>query len=185
MTGRTRVVINRVRRLEIAVDLPFEEFRQRYEQAVPSFDPSHFGDLDPDRTDWATIRRITAQQAPHDFLLYWRGETDLMMRVAGHATRCTAYLMGNHTIAERMYRHNPGVMLYAPLRTTIYEDHDDRLWFSVDQPSTRFSSFDDPEITEVGVYLDGKLADLFTTLGLVVPAGLTRWTGIGDRRQLS
>lgn len=174
MTGRTRVATHQVRRLEIAVDLPFEEFRQRYEQAVPPFNPGLFGDLDPDRTDWATIRRITDQQAPHDFLLYWRAETDLMMRVAGHARRCTAYLMGNHTIAERMYRHNPGVMLYAPLRTAIYEDHDDRLWFSVDQPSTRFSSFDDPEIADVGVDLDGKLADLFTTLGLEVPAELTR-----------
>ncbi|MFI7300279.1 DUF302 domain-containing protein [Streptomyces sp. NPDC050121] len=174
MTGRTRVATHQVRRLEIAVDLPFEEFRQRYEQAVPAFNPGHFGDLDPDRTDWATIRQITDQQAPHDFLLYWRAETDLMMRVAGHTRRCTAYLMGNHTIAERMYRHNPGVMLYAPLRTTIYEDHDDQLWFSVDQPSTRFSSFDDPKISEVGMELDGKLADLFTTLGLVVPTELTR-----------
>ncbi|MDX5562719.1 DUF302 domain-containing protein [Streptomyces sp. ID05-04B] len=174
MTGRTRVLAHEVRRLEVAVDLAFEEFRQRYEQAVLFFNPDHFGDLDPDRTDWAVIRRITDEQAPHDFLLYWRGEVDLMMRAAGHARCCTSYLMGNHTIAERMYRHNPGVMLYAPLRTTIYEDHDDQLWFSVDQPSTRFSSFDDPEIAEVGVELDGKLADLFTTLGLVVPAELTR-----------
>ncbi|WP_411088911.1 DUF302 domain-containing protein [Streptomyces sp. 061-3] len=175
MTGQARVVTHQVRRLEIAVDLPFEEFRERYEQAVPPFDPDPFG-----RTDWATIRRITDQQAPHDFLLYWRGETDLMMRMAGHERRCTAYLMGNHTIAERMYRHNPGVMLYAPLRTAIYEDHDGRLRFSVDQPSTRFSSFDDPEIAEVGVELDGKLADLFTALGLVVPAELTRQTDNGE-----
>ena len=97
-----------------------------------------------------------------------------MMRVAGHRNRCTTYLMGNHIVAERMYRHDPGILLYAPLRTTIYEDHDDRLWFSVDQPSTRFSSFGDPEIAAVGVELDGKLADLFTTLGVTAPAELAR-----------
>ena len=62
--------------------------------------------------------------------------------------------MGNHTVAERMYRHNPGIILSAPLRTTIYEDHDDRLWFTVDQPSTHFSSFSDPEIASVGLELD-------------------------------
>ena len=28
--------------------------------------------------------------------------------------------MGNHTIAEQMYRHDPAVMLYVPLRTVIY-----------------------------------------------------------------
>ncbi|MFF4055486.1 hypothetical protein ACFYZ8_06140 [Streptomyces sp. NPDC001668] len=51
MTGQTRVVAHEVRRLEVAVDRQFEEFRQCYEQAVPSFNPDHFGDLDPDRTD--------------------------------------------------------------------------------------------------------------------------------------
>ncbi len=96
------------------------------------------------------------------------------MRVAGHGQRCTTYLMGNHTIAERMYRHNPGVMLYAPLRTTIHEDRRGELWFSVDQPSTRFSSFDDLDIAAVGDELDDKLADLFTTLGVTVPDELSR-----------
>ncbi|HEX6352011.1 DUF302 domain-containing protein [Actinophytocola sp.] len=95
-----------------------------------------------------------------------------MMRVAGHDRRCTTYLMGNHIVAERVYRHDSGIMLYAPLRVTIYEDHDNRLWLSVDQPSTHFASFDDPKITAVGAELDGKLADLFTTLSIAVPTEL-------------
>lgn len=173
MTGAT-AVIQQVRRFEIPIDLPFEEFRARYERVVPVFDQgAFFGDLAPDPADWAAIERITDAQAPHGFLVYWRNETDLMMRVAGHERRCTTYLMGNHTVAERMYRHNPGIMLYAPLRTAIYEDQD-HLWFTVDQPSTHFSSFGDPQIASVGVELDVKLADLFTTLGIAVPAELTR-----------
>jgi len=173
--GTTRAVTHQVRRLEVAVDLPFEHFRARYEHAVPPFDPhDFFGDAAPEASDWATISRITEQQTPHGFLLYWRSEIDLMMRVAGHERRCTTYLMGNHLIAERMYRHNPGIILYAPLRTTIYEDGNDRVWFTVDQPSTRFSSFRDPQIASVGAELDGKLADLFTTLGIAAPHELTR-----------
>jgi hypothetical protein len=175
MIDKARAVTHQVCRLEVAADLPFEEFRKRYERAVPPFESDHiFGDDGPDHTDWATVTRITDQQAPHGFLRYWRNEPDLMMRMAGHDRRCTTYLMGNHIIAERMYRHNPGIMLYAPLRVTIHEDHDDRLWLSVDQPSTCFSSFGDPEIAAVGAELDGKLADLFTTLGIAVPAELVR-----------
>ena len=174
MSYQTREILHQVRRIEVAVDQPFEKFRDSYEQAVPLFDPSRLGDFDPDRTDWTTVRQITEHMAPHGFLLYWRAETDLIMRVAGHARRCTAYLMGNHTIAERMYRHNPGVMLYAPLRTAIYEDREERVWFSVDQPSTRFSSFGDPEIASVGADLDDKVAHLFRTLGITVPVELTR-----------
>jgi hypothetical protein len=30
-----------------------------------------------------------------------------------------AYLMGNHAIVEQMFRHDPRVLLYAPLRTVI------------------------------------------------------------------
>jgi hypothetical protein len=30
--------------------------------------------------------------------------------------------MGNHTIAEQMFRYDPRAMLYAPLRTIIWED---------------------------------------------------------------
>jgi len=175
MTGETRVVTHQVRRLEVAADLPFEQLRERYEKAVPPFEPGHFFDhRGPDHTDWATVSRITDQQAPHGFLLYWRNEVDPMMRVAGHDRRCTTYLMGNHIVAERMYRHDSGIMLYAPLRVTIYEDHDDHVWLSVDQPSTRFASFADPEIAAVGTELDGKLADLFTTLDIAVPAELAQ-----------
>jgi hypothetical protein len=175
MAGETRVVTHEVRRLEVAADLPFEQFRERYEKAVPPFEPGHYFDHQgPDHIGWATVSRITDQQAPHGFLRYWRNEVDLMMRVAGHDRRCTTYLMGNHIVAERMYRHDSGIMLYAPLRVTIYEDHDDRVWLSVDQPSTRFGSFGDPEITAVGIELDGKLADLLATLGIAIPAELTR-----------
>jgi hypothetical protein len=84
--------------------------------------------------------------------------------------------MGNHTIAQRMYHHNPAVMLYAPLRTAIYEDAAGVTWFAVDQPSTIFGSFGVPAITEVGIELDRKLAALLQFLGAPVPAGLTPGT---------
>jgi uncharacterized protein (DUF302 family) len=95
------------------------------------------------------------------------------MRLAGDSPRCMSYLMGNHTIAERMYRHDQGIMLYAPLRTAIHEDAGGTTWFSFDQPSTRFGSFGDPAITEVGLELDHKLAALLEQLGAPVPPALT------------
>jgi hypothetical protein len=44
-------------------------------------------------------------------------------------------------------------MLYASLRTAIHEDADATTWFSVDQPSTRFRSFGDAAMTDVGLEL--------------------------------
>jgi uncharacterized protein (DUF302 family) len=95
------------------------------------------------------------------------------MSLAGDCGRCVEYLMGNHTIAEKMYRYNPAILLYAPLRTAIVEDADGVTWFTVDQPSTRFASFDTPQIAAVGIELDRKLAALLSYLEAPAPAALT------------
>jgi hypothetical protein len=76
--------------------------------------------------------------------------------------------MGNHVIAERMFRYDPRVMMYAPLHTVILEDDDGKGWFTVDQPSAQFASFGIPEVTEVGIELDHKLATLLGALAVPV-----------------
>jgi uncharacterized protein (DUF302 family) len=94
------------------------------------------------------------------------------MANAGHSADCVAYLMGNHVIAERMFRHHPRAMLYAPLRTLIWEDPAGDAWFTADQPSTQFSSLGIPEVAKVGKELDRKLALLLEELEVPVPGPL-------------
>jgi hypothetical protein len=162
-----------VLRLTIAVGTDFDDFRDRYEQSVPSLDSDRLATLLHEGADWDTVLRVTPENAPHGFIRYWTFDAGSVMRLAGDSPYCTTYLMGNHTIAERMYRHDPGIMLYAPLRTTIHEDVDGTTWFSVDKPSTRFRSFDNPAITYIGLKLDDKLATLLQHLGAPVPPALT------------
>ncbi|MFF3444334.1 DUF302 domain-containing protein [Streptosporangium sp. NPDC002721] len=165
-------VTHEVNRLTVAVPAPFREFRERYERAVPPFDAARFERLVEDGAGWDAVLRATAENAPHDFLIYWSFEAMPLMGSAGDRWLCVEYLMGNHTIAQRMFRHDPAVLLYAPLRTAIYEDARGTTRFAVDQPSTRFSSFADPRITEVGLELDRKLAALLEHLDAPVPAEL-------------
>jgi hypothetical protein len=162
-----------VHRLAIAVGTGFDDFRERYERSVPSIDSERLATLVREGADWDTVRRAAAENAPHHFIRYWTTDAGALMRLAGDPARCSSYLMGNHTIAERMYRHDPAIMLYAPLRTAIHEDADGITWFSVDQPSTRFAGFGDPAITAVGLELDRKLAALLEHLGAPVPPALT------------
>jgi hypothetical protein len=74
--------------------------------------------------------------------------------------------MGLHAIPESVYRQDPAVLLYMPLRVLIYIDRDDRTRFAVDQPSTVFASFADPVIAEHGLELDRQLARLLDALGV-------------------
>ncbi|OBJ15955.1 DUF302 domain-containing protein [Mycobacterium colombiense] len=174
MTKTLETVSHQVDRLTIPIDDTFDGFRDRYEQAVPVFQSERFDSLVERDVDWQTVLEATAANAPHDFILYWSHDFTSLMRLAGDRGRCVEYLMGNHTIAQKMYRYNPAILLYAPLRTAIVEDADGATWFTVDQPSTRFSSFNTPQITAVGIELDHKLAALLDHLGVSVSAGLTR-----------
>ena len=174
LNGFIETISHRVDRLTIHIDDSFEGFKNRYEQAVPRFQRDRFDSLVQRGVDWQDILAATAQNAPHEFILYWSGDFTSLMSLAGDRGRCVEYLMGNHTIAEKMYRYNPAILLYAPLRTAIVEDADGATWFTVDQPSTRFGSFDIPEITAVGIELDHKLAALLEHLEAPVPVALTQ-----------
>jgi hypothetical protein len=173
LNGSIETISHRVDRLTIQIDDSFDGFRNRYERAVPEFQSDRFDSLVERDVDWQTILDATAENAPHDFILYWSHDFTSLMGLAGDRGRCVEYLMGNHTIAQKMYRYNPAILLYAPLRTAIVEDADHATWFTFDQPSTRFGSFNTPQITKVGIELDHKLAALLEHLDAPVPAALT------------
>jgi hypothetical protein len=173
LNGSIETISHQVNRFTIPIGDTFDRFRNRYEQAVPVFQSERFESLVQRSVDWQTVLEATAENAPHDFILYWSHDFTSLMRLAGDRGRCVEYLMGNHTIAQKMYRYNPAILLYAPLRTAIVEDADGATWFTVDQPSTRFGSFDTPQITKVGIELDHKLGALLEHLGAPVPTALT------------
>ena len=100
------------------------------------------------------VKRYTAEHTPHTFARFWTFDPTPMMRLVGHSTEVITYMMGNNVVVEQMYRHDPAVMLYAPLRAAIYTDSAGATHFSIDQPSTRFASFGDPRIAEVGRLLE-------------------------------
>ena len=57
-----------------------------------------------------------AKNAPNEFMIYAKiGGTELLS-LTGHHTPAIEYLIGNHVIAETMFRHDPKALLYAPLR---------------------------------------------------------------------
>jgi uncharacterized protein (DUF302 family) len=166
------------RRLTVAVP-GVRQFQQRYEQAVPTNPVEEIAALVQRDASWAEVIDAHAELAPHGFLIYWRNDVHGVMQLANDENDCIAYLMGNVTIAEQMFRHDPRAMLYAPLRTVIWQDAYQRAWFTVDQPSTQFASFGIPAVSTVGVELDRKLAALLEALGVEVPMALLSSTATG------
>ena len=162
----TATTIHQVSRLTITLDEGYEAFRRRYDEAVPVLPrdemPAHSG-------SWADMIAWFDEIAPFGLVCYFRIEVDDAMGLAGHTVRGTQYLVGNHTVVERMFRHEPGVLLHAPLRSFLWAPDGGPTTLAVDQPSTVFAGYPHPEITAVGRELDAKLAALLAHLGAPVP----------------
>jgi hypothetical protein len=155
------------RRLLVALPDDYDRARGRYESLVPAVDLVEFGAA----SDWNEVVAVAKRQAPHGFLRYFSTDVAPTMALSGSTWRATEYLMGNHTIAERMYRHDPAVMLHAPLRTLLYAGPHGTV-LAVDQPSLLFASYGNPAITAVGRELDGLVATLIELLDGDVPPQL-------------
>jgi len=156
------------RRLNIPVP-DVREFQRSYETAVPELPVDQVAALVRRNAPWSEMENLIDASAPRGFLLYSKNDAHPLMQEAGDDADCLWYLMGNHVIAERMFRHDPRTLLYAPLRTVIWEDPAGDGWFTLEQPSMQFASLGIPEVTAVGVELDHKLAALLQSLDLDVP----------------
>ena len=162
-----------VARLNVAVP-SVDAFQAAYEAAVPAVPTREVHALIASGAPWSAMVELIEAHAPNGFLIYHRNDVHPVMANAGDEAACISYLMGNHIMAERMFRHDPRAMLYAPLHTLIWQDTGGNAWFSLDQPSTQFSSFGIPAITDVGVELDEKVARLLEALDVEIPPELAR-----------
>ncbi len=159
-----------VTRLTFDVGQDYDAFRARYQSAVPDLDRERVADFVHRGAAWDEVVADAASVAPLGFFIFWKMDVTPTMTLAGNTSRCTEFLMGNHTVAERMFRHDAAVMLYVPLRTLIYADEGGPTRFVIDQPSTTLGGFANPAIAEVGSELDQKLCNLLQHLDVPVPA---------------
>src|SRR6516165_8651149 len=161
-----RVVPHTMNRIDVATGVPFDDFRAAFEKAAAPFNSASVQEiLDRDGT-WDDVLAAAAKNAPNGLIVYATIDALPLLRLAGHTTKAVEYLLGNHVIAETMFRHDPKALLYAPLRVLVYSDQDGNAVFSMDLPSTAFGGLGIAEVTEVGLGLDRKVANLLRVIGV-------------------
>lgn len=182
MSASTTRTPHRVVRLDIATAKPFDEFRAAFEAAAPVFDRQAVHDITAGGGTWDDVRAAVAANAPHELMVFFSIDADSLMLAAGHHTPAVEYLVGNHVIAEQMFRHSSLALLYAPLRILIHGDARGDAIFTLDQPSTLFASLDHPAVTDVGLELDRKVANLLAVIGVDAAAAFAESDGDGALR---
>src|SRR6201992_3883913 len=111
--GSVETTSHQVDRLAIRIDDSFDGFRHRYEQAVPVFQRARFDSFVERGVDWQTVLEATAENAPHDFILYWSHDFTSLMRLAGDGGRCVELLMGKQHLAGSMYSYKLDILVDA------------------------------------------------------------------------
>ena len=153
-------------RLDVFTGVGFDDFQTAFEAAAPPYDPVPMQRIVESGGTWDEVRAKVAENAPNDLTVYAKIDAVPLLGVAGHDVKAVEYLLGNHVIAETMFRHDPMALLYAPLRVLVYSDPDGNAVFSMDQPSSAFGSLGIAEVTEVGLSLDRKVAKLLRVIGV-------------------
>jgi uncharacterized protein (DUF302 family) len=153
-------------RVDIATGLPFDDFQPAFEKAAPWFDLAAVTRIVEEGGDWRDVVVAAEANAPNGLMIYWRIDASPVLHVAGHQGHAVEYLLGNHVLAESMYRHDHRAMLYAPLRILLHADDDGNAIFSLDRPSTVFAGLNHPGVAEVGAVIEGKVAALLRVLGV-------------------
>jgi uncharacterized protein (DUF302 family) len=153
-------------RLDVYTGVGFEEFLTAFETAAPPYDAQAVQQIVESGGSWDEVLAQVADNAPNDLMVYAKIDATPLLSVAGHRIKAVEYLLGNHTIAETMFRHDPRALLYAPLRVLVYSDPDGSAVFSMDQPSSAFGSLGISDVTAVGVGLDRKVANLLRVIGV-------------------
>jgi uncharacterized protein (DUF302 family) len=166
MTTLATAAVHTMTRLDIATAMAFNDFREAFEHAAPIFDAAAVHEIAARGGSWDEVRSAVASNAPNGLMIFASIDATPLMSAAGHHTKAVEYLLGNHVVAEMMFRHDPKALLYVPLRVLVHADANDDAIFSLDQPSTVLASLGLAAITEVGRELDHKVAALLAVIGV-------------------
>jgi hypothetical protein len=166
MATNHRVVAHTLNRIDIFTGLEYDGFVAAFEEVAPEFDRAAVQAIVDRDGSWDDVLAAAAANAPNDLMVYAKIDALPLLGLAGHSNKAVEYLLGNHTIAETMFRHDPKALLYAPLRLLIYSDADGNAVFSMDQPSGAFGSLGIADVTEVGEGLDRKVVNLLRLIGV-------------------
>lgn len=161
------------RRIRLETNVQFDALVGALEAAVPAL-PEEQALAELRGGDWAGFVRGLQWEAPTGFVRVWSSRPDALMAHAGSGARSAVWLIAHHAITARLFRHDPGAMLYAPLRLEAHTSKTPGTTLSFEVPSDRLAGFGVNKITQAGAELDRALGDLVEDLGLPRPAALRR-----------
>lgn len=182
--GDETTVDYQARRVQLASNVHFDSLIAAFELVVPVLsDVDALARVSEDG-DWSTFVRGLQWESPSGLVCVWSSRPGDIMRHAGSRASSKLWLMVNYGIAARLFRHDPGAILYSPIRIEAHTtsrvgaeadgDGPTGTIISFDIPSMQLRSFGINKVTQAGAELDRALGDLIEAIGLPRPSVLRR-----------
>ncbi|MHA7984847.1 hypothetical protein ACX9R5_03495 [Rathayibacter sp. CAU 1779] len=161
-------------RVQLHLNARFDSFVAAFEEAVPSLTDADASARLTEDGDWSGFVRGLQWEAPSGFVRVWTSRPDELMRFAGNPTASAVWLIVNHGIGARLFRHDPAALLYSPLRLEAHAARDAGTVLGFDVPSASLGGFGINKVAQAGAELDRALGDLIEDLGIPRPTALRR-----------
>ncbi|GAA4172004.1 hypothetical protein [Gryllotalpicola koreensis] len=172
--AQERITEYTARRIELVTNARFEALVAAFEGAVPELtDAAALARLAEDG-DWQSFTRALAWESPSGFVRVWSSRPGELLAAAGSGRPSAVWLIVNHAIGARLFRHDPATVLYSPLRLEAHAAADAGTVLAFELPSARLRSFGTNKVTQAGAELDRALGDLVEDLGFPRPGALRR-----------
>ncbi|AYG05050.1 hypothetical protein [Gryllotalpicola protaetiae] len=169
-----RVTEYAARRVELVTNAHFEALAAAFESAVPELTDAAALDRLAEDGDWQAFTRRLAWESPSGFVRVWSSRPGELMNAAGSGRPSGVWLIVNHAIGARLFRHDPATVLYSPVRVEAHAAAGAGTVLAFDVPGARLRSFGTNKVTQAGAELDRALGDLVEDLGLPRPVALRR-----------
>ncbi|MEO6282930.1 MAG: DUF302 domain-containing protein [Dyadobacter sp.] len=147
-----------VTHISVKLTSGYEAFTQAFEKALGRLDLPALQQAkhDPQAVEAA----IKAMQGQEGMSLFGIDNLGQLISLTGPPRTAKKYFVGNFLRASQIISGEIRLGLYAPLRVLVYEKEDKTAYVEYELPSSQFSRFGDPLITQSGIGLDGKLERL-------------------------
>jgi hypothetical protein len=172
--GTETVVEYRASRVRVETNARFEGLVAAFDAAVPPLSDTEAARRLERDGDWPAFVRGVRWESPSGFVRVWSSRPGEVMRFAGSPAPSALWLIVDHGIAARLYRHDPGAMLYSPIRIEAHGAATAGTVITFDLPSAALRGFGINKITQAGAELDRQLGDLLEDIGVPRPAALRR-----------
>jgi uncharacterized protein (DUF302 family) len=148
-----------IERSTVSTGLTYPALIAAFERELKRWNPAAGMNLVERQAPWSEVEREVEHMAGlHGLMIVGHVDQGSILSLAGRATRCSLYLVGNPVIAVRIMRIDLRASLYVPFRVCLYDDGPpDGACIAFDRPSSFLAALDRPELTELGTLLDQKI----------------------------